>query len=65
MIVSKIKEIMDKEKMTYAMLEKATGLTNQTITRARGPRIGTCTLNTLATIAGALGVKTKDLYEEE
>ncbi len=32
---------------------------------ARGPEIRQCRLETLATIAGALGVRTKDLYEEE
>jgi DNA-binding Xre family transcriptional regulator len=64
LIISKIKELMDEKKMTYAILEKATGLTNQTISRARDGRIGTCTLNTLATIAAALGVPVKDLFEE-
>ena len=64
MISSKVSEIMKDKGMTYEAIQKATGLSPQTVARARGPRIGTCTLNTLAAIAGALGVRTKDLYEE-
>jgi DNA-binding Xre family transcriptional regulator len=43
---------------------KATGLSTCTIHRARGDMIGRCTLDTLTSIAGALGVKVKDLFEE-
>jgi DNA-binding Xre family transcriptional regulator len=45
------------------MAEK-TGLALETIMRARGQMIGRCTLDTLATIAGALGCRVKDLFEE-
>jgi len=64
MISSNVSKIMTAKGRTYEAIQKATGLSPQTVARARGPRIGTCTLNTLATIAGALGVGTKDLYEE-
>ena len=37
----------------------------QTVNRARGPMIVRCTLETLATIAVALGVKIKDLFDED
>ncbi len=63
--MSKVRDQMEKAGATVQGIAEKTGLSPQTIMRARGPRVGTCTLNTLATIAGALGVRTKDLYEEE
>ena len=64
MIVSKLKECMAKKGITYAALEKKTGLSSQTITRARGEMIRECRLSTLESIAKALGVKICDLFEE-
>ena len=64
MIQSNVKFIMEQKKITYAMLESATGLSSQTITRARGPRIREISLDKLATIAQALGVSIKDLFDE-
>lgn len=64
MIQSKVREVMEAQGMTVRKLMELTGLADGTILRARGPMIARCTLETLATIAGALGVKAKDLYEE-
>lgn len=65
MIRSNVKNLMEKYGVPYAELEKKTGLSSQTITRARGDMISECRLSTLETIAKALGVTTKDLYDEE
>ncbi|KHK02364.1 hypothetical protein NY78_2122 [Desulfovibrio sp. TomC] len=46
-------------------MAQASGLTEKTIMRARGDLIGRCTLDTLATIAGSLGCRAKDLFGEE
>ncbi len=48
----------------YELVEK-TGLSKQTLTRARDERIRHCSLVTLNLIASALGVKTADLYGED
>ena len=64
MIVSNIKAIMkEKGKTILALADEAT-LAKQSIDRARGPLIRECRLSTLEAIAGALGVKVKDLFEE-
>lgn len=65
MIRSNLKEIMERLDITYKQLEEKTGISSQTITRARGEMISECRLSTLETIAKALGVTTKDLYDEE
>lgn len=65
MIKSNLKEIMERLDVTYKQLEEKTGISSQTITRARGDMISECRLSTLETIAKALGVSTKDLYEEK
>ncbi len=62
---SNLKEIMQRLDVTYTQLEEKTGLSSQTITRARGDRISACRLSTLAAIAEVLNVSTKDLYDEE
>ena len=64
MLKSKIKEVMEEKGVTYVMLEKSTGFSSQTITRARGEMIRECRLSTLEAIAKALGVKICDLFEE-
>lgn len=64
MIKSNLKEIMERLDITYKQLEEKTGISSQTITRARGEMISECRLSTLETIAKALGVTTKDLYDE-
>lgn len=68
MIISHVKRIMDEKHISIAKLMDMTGLANETIQRARrggGPgQLGSCTVLTLETIAKALGVKVKDLFEE-
>ena len=56
---------MERLDVTYKQLEEKTGVSSQTITRARGEMISECRLSTLETIAKALGVSTKDLYDEK
>jgi DNA-binding Xre family transcriptional regulator len=46
-------------------LAEKTGLSSQTILRARSEKIRLCRLETLGTIAAGLGVRVKDLFEEE
>lgn len=65
MIQSKVKSVMNEKGETILGLVEKTRLAQRTINRARGEMISRCTLDTLATIAGALGVKVKDLFEEE
>ena len=65
MIKSNLKEIMERLDVTYKQLDEKTGVSSQTITRARGEMISECRLSTLETIAKALGVSTKDLYDEK
>ena len=65
MFTSNVRQVMDKKNKTIMQLSKETGLSSQTIFRAtQDDTIGACQLNTLAKIGGALGVKTKRLYEE-
>lgn len=64
MIKSNIKKLMEEKGITYAAIEKATGFSSQTITRARGEMIRECRLSTLEAIAKALGVRICDLFEE-
>ena len=64
MIESNVKNIMENMDITYAELESVTGLSSQTITRARSRRIREMSLETLETIARALGVTVKDLFDE-
>ena len=64
MIKSNIKEIMSEKGVTYAMIEKATGFSSQTITRARGEMIRECRLSTLEAFARTLGVAISDLFVE-
>lgn len=51
MIKSNLKEIMERLDVTYKQLEEKTGVSSQTITRARGEMISECRLSTLETIA--------------
>lgn len=50
--------------MTYQDLVTKTGLSRDTVARIRNDHIRECRLYTLELVAGALGVTTKDLYEE-
>ncbi|WP_243312397.1 helix-turn-helix domain-containing protein [Fundidesulfovibrio agrisoli] len=55
---------MELRGVTIRQLVAQTGLSSGTLHRARGEQFTKCTLETLATIAGALGVKVKTLFEE-
>lgn len=63
-ITSNVKQLMLDKKITVAGMMTLTGLSNETIMRARDHRMESCSLRTLATIAAALGVRVKDLFEE-
>ena len=63
--MTNIKQLMETQSITVRELARKTGLSNESIMRARDQRIESCSLRTLATIAAALGARTKDLYEEE
>lgn len=65
MLRSNIKEIMVAKGVTYKELEDKTGLSSQTITRARSHLISECRLSTLWSIARALDVDVKDLFSNE
>lgn len=65
MISSKVREVMEAKAVTVREVMERTGLAKETVNRSRGPMIARCTLETLATIAGALGVQTKDLYQDD
>ncbi|MYL85254.1 helix-turn-helix domain-containing protein [Desulfovibrio aerotolerans] len=64
MFQSKLAELMEKKGATVHGLADLAGVSSRTIMRARGDLIGRCTLDTLGTIAAALGARTKDLYKE-
>jgi len=57
--------LMEKKGRTLRGLAAEIGISDRTILRARKHElIGLCKLETLGGIARALGVRTKDLYEE-
>ena len=64
MIASNLKILMKEKKVTVRALQEQRGRALETLQRARGPLIRECRLSTLEAIAGALGVKVKDLFEE-
>lgn len=65
MFTSKVRELMNKKGKTIRDISETTELSVGTIHRAtQDATIGGCQLNTLAKIGGALGVKTKRLYDE-
>jgi len=64
MITSNIKEMMVQKGITLKRMAEDTGLAEMTLIRARRKQIIYCRLCTLKVIAEYLGVKTKELYEE-
>ena len=64
MITSNLKRIMEEKGISIRKMAEQTGLSNMTILRARRDEIKMCRLCTLEAMAGYLGCKTKDLYEE-
>lgn len=55
---------MQQQGVTILALVDMTKMSGRTIKKARTDMIGSCTLNTLQTIARALGCQVKDLFEE-
>ncbi len=64
-LISKVREVMERTGDTYATVMQKTGLSMDTVARVRDHRINDCRISTLAYIAGALNVRVKDLFVEE
>lgn len=65
MFISNLPKLMKEKKVTARAIIATTGLSSTTLTKARSDTgIAECRLSTLARIAGALNVGTKDLYTE-
>ena len=66
MLTSNIKSIMKERKVTIRAMVADTGLSGDTISRARNAaQISMCSLGTLEIMAKYLGCKIKDLFDEE
>ena len=65
MITSNIKAIMEEKKASVRELSYTTGLSTTTIQKARRGKISQCRLCTLEVMAGYLGCKIKDLFDED
>ncbi|MHC1790295.1 helix-turn-helix domain-containing protein [Solidesulfovibrio sp.] len=63
--MTNIKKFMEAQSITVRELARMTGLSNESIMRARDQRIESCSLRTLATIAAAMNMKVKDLFTED
>lgn len=64
MIESRLADIMEEKGVTVLELSHESGVATETITRARGEKVGKCRLDTLEKIANVLQVSVKDLFEE-
>jgi len=64
MITSNLKAVMEAKGITLKRMAEDTKLAEMTLIRARGQKIGQCKLDTLAIMARYLGVRTRDLYDE-
>ena len=65
MFVSNVSKLMEDKGKTFQDVVKESGLSRQTIHKARqDDGISECRLSTLGRIGAALGVKTKRLYDE-
>jgi DNA-binding Xre family transcriptional regulator len=64
MLTSNVRKIMEEKKVTIRAMGAKTGLSGETITRARGREIIQCRLMTLESIAKCLDCKIKDLFDE-
>ena len=62
-VISKVKEVMEKQGFTIRRMENETGLTHVTILKARSDKIINCKLSTLHTLASAMNVSIKDLFD--
>ena len=62
---SRVKEMMEDQKVTVRVLAEKQSMTIRTIMKARDDNhIRNCRLGTLEKIAQALGCRVKDLFEE-
>jgi transcriptional regulator with XRE-family HTH domain len=68
MIISNLRNIMDREGISVQQLSRRTGLSDETIRMALNGggqyQMGSCTLLTLDSMAKALGVSIKELFYE-
>lgn len=65
MFSSNVKKLMKEKGIKTVPLGQATGLSSATIAKARQDEgISECRLSTLGRIAKAMGVATKDLFDE-
>lgn len=64
MVSSKVRAVMENRKVTVRKLMEMSGLSNETILRARSEQILQCRLETLGAIARCLNCKIRDLFEE-
>ena len=65
MFVSNVRKLMEDKGKAFQGVVKESGLSRQTIHKARqDDGISECRLSTLGRIGAALGVKTKRLYDE-
>lgn len=65
MLRSRIDDILWEKRLKPAEFVRQSGMPRKTLLRARKDEtLPACTLKTLETIAEALGVKIKDLFEE-
>lgn len=63
---SNLRDLMSEKKMTIRSLEAKSQISNVTILKARSDeKIIKCTLETLSRIAAALGVRVRDLFDED
>lgn len=64
MISSNVKRLMAANGLTSQTLAARARISADTVARTKSERIRECSLDTLISIAQALGVQTKDLYCE-
>lgn len=62
---SNVRKLMEEQGISIAGLAQKTKLSTKLIERARGTDIKKCKLETLAIIGIGLGVKIKELFDEE
>lgn len=67
MLRSNLRKVMESKGMSFRELERISGISLKTINKARRDGYGnieSCTLSTLSSIAAALCVSVKDLFDE-
>ena len=64
MLSSNLDKIMIEKRVSFRDMVRKTGLSGETINRARKNKINCCTLKTLEKIAAYLKCDIKDLFDE-